>query len=431
MKGLLFVYLACYGGAVASLVNPFVGLLVYASFSILRPESLWPWAVPPGNYSLIVALGMLAGWFLNGLGRWNLGPAWAMMLALGFFGLWVTFTTTFAEVDRLAAWTMAEEILKIVIPIFVGVSTIDSLDKARMLAWILVISEGYLAFEFNLSYLSGYNRVQYEGFADLDNNGVGVVLVACLGLAFFLALNERRRWLQLLGFGASLCMVHATLLTFSRGAMLSMGITGIVAFLLVPKRPSSYIAFALVALLVARLAGPQVIERFEQTFVEKGEDASADTRRAQWTACIQCMKDHPLGIGPDQWRLINDRYGVQKGIAAHSTWMQAGAEFGLPGLGSLLLYYLICIRRLRPLTRESTPVADPWVRHLGRMVITSLAGFMVAGQFVTLFKMEIPYYVALIGAVVLKIDSASRGAGVPVWSDHAFDPNTPQPVGGG
>ena len=62
MKGLLFTYLMTYGGAMVALFNPFVGLLIYASFSILRPPSLWPWAVPPASYSQVVAMGMLAGW---------------------------------------------------------------------------------------------------------------------------------------------------------------------------------------------------------------------------------------------------------------------------------------------------------------------------------------------------------------------------------
>ena len=65
------------------------------------------------------------------------------------------------------------------------------------------------------------------------------------------------------------------------------------------------------------------------------------------------------------------------------------------------------------------------------MVITSLSGFMVAGQFVTLFKMEIPYYVALIGAVLLKLDSAARADGVMDGWVTASDPTASPPIDGG
>ena len=252
-------------------------------------------------------------------------------------------------------------ILKIIVPIFVGVSTIDSVGKLRTLAWVLVLSEGYLALEFNLSYFAGYNRVQYEGFADLDNNGVGVALVSCLGLAFFLGLNERRWWLKAVALGAALLMVHAILLTFSRGAMLSMGITGFVAFLVVPKRPSYYLVFVLAALLVARLAGPQVIARFQQTFVEQGRGRLGRRASTQWAACLRCMQDHPLGIGPDQWRFVNGDYGVQQGIAAHSTWMQVGAEFGPAGVGGPVAL----LHRMH----GPSPAADPRVHARPRPLV--------------------------------------------------------------
>jgi probable O-glycosylation ligase (exosortase A-associated) len=416
MKGLLFTYLLTFGGGAAALFRPFIGLLVYVCFSILRPEALWPWAVPPGNYSKIVAIALLLGWAFKGFGRWQLGRAQAVMVMLAAFALWAVVALNFATADREAAWTMVEELLKVIIPVFVGISTIDSVRQLQLLAWVMVLSEGYVALEFNLSYLGGYNRVQYEGFGSLDNNGVAVGLVACLGIAFFLGIPEKRWPLKAAALGAGLLMIHAILLSFSRGGMLSMGITSLVAFVLVPKRPVYYAAFVLAALAVARLAGPQVIERFQQTFVEKGEDASADTRRAQWAACLRCIQDHPLGIGPDQWKFINGGYGVQQGIAAHSTWMQVGVEFGLPGLAALLLYYGLCMARLRPLVREATPVPDPWFHHLARMVITSLSGFMIAAQFVTLYKLEIPYYVALIGASLLKMTSTPPVGAPPALS---------------
>ena len=73
MKGLLLTYALTFGGAVISLYRPFYGLLIYVSFAILRPESLWHWSVPAGNYSRIVAIAVLIGWALKGFGNWRLG----------------------------------------------------------------------------------------------------------------------------------------------------------------------------------------------------------------------------------------------------------------------------------------------------------------------------------------------------------------------
>ena len=75
MKGLVFTYLLTYGGALVAIFKPFIGLLIYICFAILKPESVWPWAVPSGNYSRTVAIALVIGWAFQGFGRWNLGAA--------------------------------------------------------------------------------------------------------------------------------------------------------------------------------------------------------------------------------------------------------------------------------------------------------------------------------------------------------------------
>ena len=75
MIGPLFTYLLTYGGSLAALFNPFVGLLVYVCFAIIKPEVMWFWSVPPGNYSRIIAISLLIGWALKGFGGWQFGRA--------------------------------------------------------------------------------------------------------------------------------------------------------------------------------------------------------------------------------------------------------------------------------------------------------------------------------------------------------------------
>ena len=59
-KGLIFTYGMTAVGAVGGLVSPFFGLLVYVCFAIVRPDYMWFWSVPQGNYSRIIAVAMLA-----------------------------------------------------------------------------------------------------------------------------------------------------------------------------------------------------------------------------------------------------------------------------------------------------------------------------------------------------------------------------------
>src|SRR5438874_1206307 len=96
MKALVFTYLLSYGGAAASLVSPFVGFLVYVCFAILRPTDLWMYTIPPGNYSRIVAIGLLVGWAAHGFGSWQFGRARGIVVALIGFWLWVGVGTVLA-----------------------------------------------------------------------------------------------------------------------------------------------------------------------------------------------------------------------------------------------------------------------------------------------------------------------------------------------
>src|SRR5581483_9339555 len=147
-KGLLITYALTYGGSVVSLFNPYVGLLIYISFSIIRPESLWFWAVPPGNYSRTVAIALLIGWALKGFGRWDFGRAKAVVGFLIAFWAWVILSgLTSKYSDAALGW--AEQFTKTVLPFVVGMTVIDSIAKLKQLAWVIVLSQGYVAYDLN------------------------------------------------------------------------------------------------------------------------------------------------------------------------------------------------------------------------------------------------------------------------------------------
>jgi putative inorganic carbon (HCO3(-)) transporter len=403
MKGLLFTYLLTYGGATASLFNPFLGLLIYVCFAIVKPESMWYWSVPEGNYSRIVAVGLLLGWIGSGFGSWQFGRARGIVYCLIGYWLWSVVAIAFGT-DNERSMRFVESQAKIVLPFLVGITTIDSLQRVKLLAWVMVLSEGYVALEFNLAYYSGYNRLWEEGFGLMDNNCNAIALVTCVGLALFLFLHAERWWAKSVAAAALLLIAHAIFFSFSRGGMLALTVTLFVSFLLIPKDPKHYLLFALAVVILLRLAGPEVTQRFETTFAHaEHRDQSSQSRLVLWEACWQCMLQHPQGVGPDHWPLIVEQYNFPRGKEGHTLWLQIGAELGFPGLLLLLSFYCLCLVRLWPLTSDRSSVADPWCFHLARMVFAALIGFMLAAQFVSLKGLEHPFYIVLIGATVLKL----------------------------
>jgi O-antigen ligase len=408
MNPLIFTYCLTWGGAAASLFSPFVGLLVYIMFAILKPDALWAWSVPRGNYSRIVGIGLLAGWVLNGLGSWNLGKARGVIMAVVGFMIWSIFSAMQAP-DPEKAWSFVDNILKIVLPIVVGITLINSVVQLKQLAWVMVLSQAFLAYEANLHYLAGNNVVREYGFAGLsDNNGVALTMHTCAILAFFLGLQSPGVLRKAVAFGAALLMVHVVLFSGSREGMLGLLATAIVAFVLIPKRPWYFLAFTLAVIVALRLAGPEVRDRFSSIFVDPEErDRSAESRVKLMGDCFDAMLRKPiLGHGPAHFSVISQEYGWPEGKQGHTLWLQIGAELGVPGLAFLLAYYGICAIRLWPIARARVSTHDPWLADGARMVVASLVGFFVCTQFNNLYGVELPYYVALLGAGVLKLSSS-------------------------
>lgn len=410
-KGLIFTYVLTYGGAAVSLFRPYWGFLIYVSFALIRPESLWSWAVSAGNYSRIVAIGMLCGWAFSGFGNWRLGRGALIivsMVAYWFVLLFGAFTASNQELG----WSPIEPMAKVFLPMLVGATLIDSWIKLRQFVWVIVLSQGYLAYEFNLTFYDGRLIAWEFTHGGLDNNGIAITMVTSIGLAFYLGLYSERWWQKVIAFGLAGLMAHVVLFSNSRGGMLSLLVSGIAYLIVTPIKPRDYLILLLGAALVFRLAGPEVQKRFLTTFASKDEGIEGGdeggNRLPQWKACIDSIAKRPLGVGPCHWPYASVEYGLPKGQAAHSTWLQMGAELGWPGLICLFGIYGTCLLRLWPLTRRSIAVPDPWARYMARMVFVSLFGFVLAAQFVTVDGVEISYYVALAGAATLRLSSSQQ-----------------------
>jgi probable O-glycosylation ligase (exosortase A-associated) len=423
-KGLLFTYTMTYGGAAVSLFYPYVGFLIYVCFAIIKPPAMWYWSVPPGGYyDRTVAIAVIIGWLIQGFGNWKLGKgAGRLTLTLVLFFFWQVLGWAASDIPELAQWHVIDQ-AKILLMFLIGISLIDTPRHAKALAWTMALSLGYLAYELNLSYYAGYNRAGAEGFAGLDNNCVAVEMACGAGLAMFLGFGERRLWLKALGLISAVLCAHTVMFCWSRGGMLGLICVGITGFLLIHREPKHYLLFLLLVALAFRLAGDQVRQRFLTVFVDPEErDTSANTRLEYWGHAWRAMQRNPLfGVGPGHWMYYCDQVGIRR-IYIHSVWMQAGAETGFPGLGLLLAFYGQTVFYLYPLTRRKARVGHPWFPEAARMVIAGLVGYAAAGSFVSLVNLEIPYYLVLLGAGVLKVNSALLAQPATQW---AASPQSP------
>jgi hypothetical protein len=100
--------------------------------------------------------------------------------------------------------------------------------------------------------------------------------------------------------------------------------------------------------------------------------------------------------------------------------MQLGAESGVPALLLLLSFYVITTFKCWLMARRSRGTR---YEALGLYVVSGLTGFIISAQFVSMEGLEVPYYLAMLGAAALKV----RGdVNVPIPATAALpDSRTP------
>jgi O-antigen ligase len=272
--------------------------------------------------------------------------------------------------------------------------------------WLIVLTEGYVALQINLTYYSNHiNALQEYGFSGMDNNSFAISLVTTLGPAVALAVSPGKWWMRLLAAAAALFILHAALVSFSRGGMVGLCVAGVVAFIAMPKRPKYLLGLLLVAALAYRLTGREIVARMNTMFVSDGErDGSSQSRIDLWRDCLRVTMTHPIfGVGPDNWPIVASSFGWAEGKQAHSAWMQAMAETGFVGLSLVLGFFSLTAFRMWRRVRIRGPSA--WIdadRVLATGIVAGLAGYIASAQFVTILGLETPYYVVLVAVIMLR-----------------------------
>lgn len=414
MFGLIAIYLASFGAIISSLRYPLAGLAAYVGLAVLRPQFIFGFAGNFAGISYWVGLAALVGWGLARLGNWQFGRGRAAVLLLAMFSAWSVISALVAY-NQPVAFNSLQNLAKFAVPVLLGVTLLDSNVSRRRIFWVMVLAQGYVAFEMHVSYvIKNYNQAA-EGFGGMDNNCFAAALVTMIGPAIALVIASRKWYERAAAAAAGLLILHTAMLTFSRGGMVGLLAVGVTAFVMMPKRPKYMAALLVAAIIAIRLTGPELLARYSSAFADESErDGSAQSRVDLWRDTLQVVADNPLlGVGPSNWRPIASQYGWTEGKSAHSVWMETAAELGIPGATLLLLFFLVPAARLWPIAREPLTDANRDDVAIAIGVVLSVVGFVVSAQFVTVTGLEQPYYIVMIGIAVLKARSAAAPDAAP------------------
>jgi probable O-glycosylation ligase (exosortase A-associated) len=413
MKQLIFMVILTLAGTIGAVFRPFWGVAVYYLFATLRPQFLWEWVLPKEvQWSRYVSLGTIGVTFAALLGIIPMVPPGIERIRRRFgrsqiliisFALWTVFTYVTAR-DQDAAFFYFNEYLKIFVMMIVAMILIHTVDQLYWLTVQSALALGYIAFEVNDLYFrnGGYLGIYHNGYGGMDNNGAGLMLAMGLPVCILLWDQIRGRWRWFVLASAPVIM-HAVLMTYSRGAMLSLVVTSpLLAFRCQRRMQVAALAAVLVFGALPVLAGPEIRERF-LTLKDNELDESANARRKSWNAAWNMALDNPiLGVGIRNANLFSYEYGADmEGRTIHSQYLQIAADNGFVGLGlylAVLGSVWVDIRFCRLAAKGRDDLRSRRIYLVATATESSLAVFCFGGAFLSLEIFELPYLLLLLGS---------------------------------
>jgi len=389
--------------SLATVASPFVGLLIYWVWVLVRPQEAWNGFGGDLPLERILVLVLFASTLLRGklrqLPDLDRGRA---VLALGVF-LAINYLSVATSLERGNSFWTATELAKTMLFSGCIVTLIGDELELRKSLWAYTLAIAWTAvssvwnYETHPYFRQGIQRA--TALVDMlgDPNSVAETLVLALPIIFVLFRTARKAGRMLL-LGVSAAALVCIVITGSRmGFILLLVVVGSIARR--SQRARLLVPGMLVLLVLGWMAMPaEYQERYKTIlpFLENplhegnsAEEESAHGRIAGFEVAWQMFTDRPvLGVGagnfPYAWRSPTTPYNYQGLKSWHQPHNLPGkilSELGLLGFLSFGGYLLAVWRELRmaKLAMEATTNPSPLLSRLVAAVSTQLIVLLVGG----------------------------------------------------
>jgi O-antigen ligase len=321
----------------------------------------------------------------------NLPREGCYLIALVCF---LVLTSFFSPVWKGGAFANSLDFAKVAVAWVLTFLVITNFKRLRQIIFIQTASVAVIAI---ISVVKGRNAPRLEGVLGgiYDNsNDLAFAIVLCLPFCLAFLLQGRGPVRILMWLLAMLIMAMALFLTASRSGFIELTMTAFVClwhFGVKGKRPLLIAAtFAVGGVLLLGVGG-KLKNRFfaisgeSNSQLEQTAYGSYQERRQLMITSIQAMARYPIfGIGIHNFVTYS---GIWKEV--HNSFLQIGAEGGIPGLVLYLLVFRCAFANLRRLRRLDLDVE---IRLFVVALHSSLVGFITGAFFAPEAYHYFPYF---------------------------------------
>lgn len=341
------------------------------------------------------------------------------MIILLFFGgflspVWkggaVSRTIDFSKV--FIAWVL----------IFLLITTFERLRRIIFIQAfsVLVACAAVLAKGHSVPRLSGVLGGIYSNPNDL---AFAIILAMPFALAFMV--TSKNPVVKVVWLSGLFIMVVTIFLTASRAGFINLVISGSVTlyyFGVKGKRPYLILATVFASILIMATVGGKLYNRFQAleggSTTEQSALGSYEERKYLMLRAIQAIEEYPVfGVGARDFPTYSL---VWRDV--HMTYLQVGAEGGIPVLIIYLMFFRLAFKNLKTLRKRKD--LDPDIVLFVGALTSSLVGFVVGALFAPEFYQYFPYFAVAFTATLLKTtneqDQSPGSTAPPPKRGHHF-----------
>jgi len=318
--------------SVPSLFIPWIGVLAYTWFALMRPD-YFSWSAGLFPYSAVLEAVVLVGAArkLGGLPVLFQNPITVLFLLMQIpFGLSVLGAVDPKLCEPFYSDFVRMSVIVLLIPIL-----IDGVDKLYWLFVTIILSLGAVSFKFGVFGLRWGGVAFHEGYGGLDNNGLALAMVMLIPFCWYFRQLTQTKWMKAMAIGFVLTSIATVVMSGSRSAALSLGVCMAVITL-----RSRYKIFTLVLMALLFLPTAYVFyDRFSQrmgTIGKLAADDSINARLTHFAVAYRMWTDYPLfgvGYGNDNYMALQGRYMdismFGKALKVHNGYLQVLVDSGI------------------------------------------------------------------------------------------------------
>ena len=424
----LFVVFYLALGCIA-FFRPVAAIVMYFGTSIMNPQASYPIFMDIPLAKIAAGVSLVA--CLCNLRKLAFRFPVTLQTMVAF--LVMVYVSAMAAVQPELAEKRLEEFLKVGLMVFLTVWALKDRKDYSFFFWGMLASLFYNILKNLVETQTKEAWVAIQGVAGWINDSNDWALALAMGLPLFyaaLALYWDRGWKARIVLGVAAIGGLLTLtLTSSRGGFLAAATSGLV-FLLMDRKPWRAVwVGGIIAVVVVLYMPGSYLERVEGIFglegkatsawdkpVEDDDEYSGVERVHYWRVAYEIMRENPLnGVG---WgNFITEfarRENLDKGVVAHSTWFQVGAEAGEITLALYIIMIVFSIASALRTWRRSRKAGDVWGDVHSRVIVSGLIAFCVGATFLSRENSELLFIYIAMSAVLPALVPCGQSAAIPV-----------------